>query len=320
MKWTEISVQTSNEAVEAVSNILETAGSKGVKIEDAEDFKKLRAGKFGEILDLADIPHVESGAAVTGYYPDSVDVEKLIPKIKQQVEGLTEFNLNPVPAKVLQKPLEETEWQTAWKKYYHPVRITRYLTVVPDWETYQKTADEEKVLKLDPGMAFGTGTHPTTKLCLQALEMYIRGGEELIDVGTGSGVLSIAASKMGVANIKAFDLDQVAVDSALENLKLNPDVKNIEIKPNNLLKGIQAQADIIVANILAEIIEPLVPQAKACLKPGGIFITSGIIKEKLPLILADLRKADFEIEEVLQMKDWRAVVAKKSTELTSTKN
>lgn len=314
MKWTEIIVQTSNEAVEAVTNILETAGSKGVKIEDAEDYKKLRAGRFGEILNLADIPHIESGASVTGYYPESIKVEDLLPQIKHQVDQLKEFGLDPAPANVLQKPLEETEWQTAWKKYYHPVRITRYLTVVPDWETYQKTADEEKILKLDPGMAFGTGTHPTTQLCLQALEMYLRGGEELIDVGTGSGVLSIAASKMGAEKIKAFDLDQVAVDSAVENLKLNPDVKNIEIKPNDLLEGIQAQADVVVANILAEIIEPLVPQAKRCLKPGGLFITSGIIKDKLNLILDDLQKDNFEIIEVLQMKDWRAIVAKKPAE------
>ncbi len=285
MKWTEIIVQTSNEAVEAVTNILETAGSKGVKIEDAEDYKKLRAGRFGEILNLADIPHIKSGASVTGYYPESIKVDDLLPQIKHQVDQLISFGLDPVPANVLQKPLEETEWQTAWKKYYHPVRITRYLTVVPDWETYKKTADEEKILKLDPGMAFGTGTHPTTQLCLQALEMYLRGGEELIDVGTGSGVLSIAASKMGAGKIRAFDLDQVAVDSAVENLKLNPDVKNIEIKPNDLLEGIQVQADVVVANILAEIIEPLVPQAKKCLKPGGLFITSGIIKDKLNLIL-----------------------------------
>ncbi|MCT3034194.1 50S ribosomal protein L11 methyltransferase [Pediococcus parvulus] len=314
MKWTEIIVQTSNEAVEAVTNILETAGSKGVKIEDAEDYKKLRAGRFGEILNLADIPHIKSGASVTGYYPESIKVDDLLPQIKHQVDQLISFGLDPVPANVLQKPLEETEWQTAWKKYYHPVRITRYLTVVPDWETYKKTADEEKILKLDPGMAFGTGTHPTTQLCLQALEMYLRGGEELIDVGTGSGVLSIAASKMGAGKIRAFDLDQVAVDSAVENLKLNPDVKNIEIKPNDLLEGIQVQADVVVANILAEIIEPLVPQAKKCLKPGGLFITSGIIKDKLNLILDDLQKDNFEIIEVLQMKDWRAIVAKKPAE------
>ena len=314
MKWTEIIVQTSNEAVEAVTNILETAGSKGVKIEDAEDYKKLRAGRFGEILNLADIPHIKSGASVTGYYPESIKVDDLLPQIKYQVDQLISFGLDPVPANVLQKPLEETEWQTAWKKYYHPVRITRYLTVVPDWETYKKTADEEKILKLDPGMAFGTGTHPTTQLCLQALEMYLRGGEELIDVGTGSGVLSIAASKMGAGKIRAFDLDQVAVDSAVENLKLNPDVKNIEIKPNDLLEGIQVQADVVVANILAEIIEPLVPQAKKYLKPGGLFITSGIIKDKLNLILDDLQKDNFEIIEVLQMKDWRAIVAKKPAE------
>ncbi|AMV61603.1 50S ribosomal protein L11 methyltransferase [Pediococcus damnosus] len=309
MKWTELSVQTTNEAVDAVSVIFEDAGSNGVKIEDAEDYKNLRAGKFGEILDLEDIPHIESGALVTGYYASSSDIESLIFNIESQVKKLTDFGLDPGAGKVIQKPLEETEWQTEWEKYYHPVRVTRYLTVVPSWESYQKTLPEEKILKLDPGMAFGTGTHPTTKLCLQALEMYMRGGEKIIDVGTGSGVLSIAASKMGASKIQAYDLDQVAVDSAIENLKLNPDVKNVQIQPNDLLAGIQAQADIIVANILAEIIVPLVPQAKTCLKPGGLFITSGIIKDKLPTIISALKDEQFKVIEILKMKDWRAVVA-----------
>ncbi|WP_412990222.1 50S ribosomal protein L11 methyltransferase [Pediococcus siamensis] len=314
MKWTEISVQTSNEAVDAISHILEAKGSKGVKIEDAADYKKLRAGKYGEILDLAEIPHIESGAIVTGYYPETENIEEIVTQIKAQTAQLSEFGLNPAPATVIQKPLEETEWQTAWKKYYHPVRVTRYLTVVPEWEDYQKTDTAEKILKLDPGMAFGTGTHPTTKLCLQALEMYLRGGEALLDVGTGSGVLSIAASKMGARDIQAFDLDQVAVDSAMENLKLNSDVQNVKIKANNLLTGITTQADMIVANILAEIIVPLVPQAKACLKPGGLFITSGIIKDKLAEVETELEKYHFEVIEVLQMKDWRAIVAKKPSE------
>jgi len=314
MKWTELSVQTTNESVDAVSVILEDAGSDGVKIEDADDYKNLRAGKFGEILDLEDIPHIENGALVTGYYVSSSDIKALVSKIESQVLALKKFGLNPGSGKVIQKPLEETEWQTEWEKYYHPVRVTRYLTVVPSWESYQKTSPEEKILKLDPGMAFGTGTHPTTQLCLQALEMYLRGGEKVIDVGTGSGVLSIAASKMGASEIKAYDLDQVAVNSAVENLKLNPDVKNVQLGTNDLLAGIQAQADIVVANILAEIIVPLVPQAKACLKPNGIFITSGIIKEKLPTVLSALQDQKFKIIEILQMKDWRAVVAQIPTD------
>lgn len=314
MKWTELSVQTTNESVDAVSVILEDAGSDGVKIEDADDYKNLRAGKFGEILDLEDIPHIENGALVTGYYVSSSDIKALVSTIESQVSALKKFGLNPGSGKVIQKPLEEIEWQTEWEKYYHPVRVTRYLTVVPSWESYQKTSPEEKILKLDPGMAFGTGTHPTTQLCLQALEMYLRGGEKVIDVGTGSGVLSIAASKMGASEIKAYDLDQVAVNSAVENLKLNPDVKNVQLGTNDLLAGIQAQADIVVANILAEIIVPLVPQAKACLKPNGIFITSGIIKEKLPTVLSALQDQKFKIIEILQMKDWRAVVAQIPTD------
>lgn len=309
MKWTEVTVSTSNEAVEAVSNILMEAGASGVKIDDALDYQNLKPDRYGEIIDLDTIPHVTSGVQVSAYYPETVFVPEILPTIKQRVSQLSDFGLNPAPNEVSMTALSDEDWATAWKKYYHPVRVTRYLTIVPSWEDYQPAQSGELVLRLDPGRAFGTGTHPTTKLCLQALETVINGGEHLIDVGTGSGVLSIAAKAMGVGAVEAYDLDDVAVASAQTNLDLNPVAKDVKVAANDLLAGIDTQADIIVANILAEIIIPLVPQARQNLKRGGYFITSGIIDDKFQTVLTALTDAGFQIAQHTQMGDWHGIVA-----------
>lgn len=309
MKWTEVTVSTSNEAVEAVSNILMEAGASGVKIDDALDYQNLKPDRYGEIIDLETIPHITSGAQISAYYPETVFVPEILPTIKQRVGQLTEFGLDPMPNEVSMADLSDEDWATAWKKYYHPVRVTRYLTIVPSWEDYQVQQPGELVLRLDPGRAFGTGTHPTTKLCLQALETVINGGEHLIDVGTGSGILSIAAKAMGVGDVEAYDLDDIAVASAQTNLDLNPVAKDIHVAANDLLVGIDTQADIIVANILAEIIIPLVPQARQNLKRGGYFITSGIIDDKFQLVLDTIIQAGFQITQHTQMGDWHGIIA-----------
>ncbi|WP_261809272.1 50S ribosomal protein L11 methyltransferase [Levilactobacillus humaensis] len=314
MEWTAVSVLTTNEAVEAVSNILQEAGASGVKIDDAADFKNLKAGKFGEIVDLATIPHRDHGAEITAYYPETIFIPEILPTIKQRVADLAKFGLDPLPGTVTTAAVDDVSWATAWQKYYHPVRVTRYLTVTPSWEDYQPQQAEEKVIRLDPGMAFGTGTHPTTRLSLTALEMVVRGGETMYDVGTGSGVLSIAAKLMGVKAITAFDLDEVAVRSAKTNLDLNPVASDVVAKPNDLLKGIHQPVNLVVANILAEIILPLVPQAWENLTSGGYFLTSGIIADKLETVVAAQKKQGFIIDNILQMKDWRGVIAHKPTE------
>ncbi|KRO10730.1 ribosomal protein L11 methyltransferase [Paucilactobacillus hokkaidonensis] len=314
MEWTQVTVTTESESVEAVSFILNDLGASGVKIEDSKDFANLKPGKYGphgEITDPDDIPHLKVGAAVTAYYPQSVFVPEILPTIKQRVAKLASFGLNPGTGEVTSSAVSDENWATAWKKYYHPVRVTRHLTVVPSWEEYQPQQRDEQLIYLDPGMAFGTGTHPTTRLMLQALEMVVRGNETLLDVGTGSGVLSIAAKLLGVGNVYAYDVDDVAVRSALENIKLNPIAKSIRITPNDLLKGVTQSADIIVANILAEIIVPLIPQAYERLNVGGHFLCSGIIADKADLIIEKLQKQGFRIQETLKIDDWYGIIAYK---------
>lgn len=317
MQWTEVSVITSSEAVEAVSNILMDYGASGVSIEDAKDFQHLKPGKYGqygEIIDPKDVPHLSKGAIVSAYYPDSRHIAQRAAEISAKVQKLADFGLQSAPAEVKLTPVADENWKTAWEKYYHPFSVTRYLTVVPSWDDYQPKSALEQIIRLDPGMAFGTGTHPTTQLSLQALEMVLRGGESLMDVGTGSGVLSIAAKLMGAGDVFAYDVDDIAVASAKKNINLNPRAADIQISANNLLTGIHKQVDLVVANILAEIIVPLVPQAFANLKPGGHFLMSGIIKDKYALVTDALKAHGFKINQSLKMADWYAIIAKKPSE------
>ena len=318
MDWTAVKVITSSEAVEAVSYILTDMGAQGVQIEDAADFANLHEEKYGdhgEFIDPSSIPHRKNGAAVSGYFPQNVFVPELLPTIYQRVAKLRDYGLNPGENDVSAATVDNQQWATVWQKYYHPLRVTDQLTIVPQWEEYEPADPKEKLIFLDPGMAFGTGTHPTTRLMLEALEKTIVGNEYVIDVGTGSGVLSIAAKHLGAGKVDAYDIDEVAVNSAKKNLALNPIAKDVKVGVNSLLDGIHTQADLIVANILAEIIVPLIPQAYENLKPGGKFLVSGIIDDKAPLIRQKLQEQGFVIDDEQQMKDWHGMITHKPIEV-----
>lgn len=317
MNWTSVTVVTSSEAVEAVSYILTNEGAEGIQIDDAADFANLRPGKYGEhgeIDDPDEIPHRKQGAAVTGYFPEKAFMPEIVPTIKMRVAKLKDYGLNPGNDQVTAATVNNKDWATVWQKYYHPLRVTNELTIVPQWEDYQPAQQSEKLIYLDPGMAFGTGTHPTTRLMMEALEKVVRGGESMIDVGTGSGVLSIAAKQLGVGAVAAYDVDEVAVRSAKKNIALNPVASDIKLGVNSLLDGIHTQVDIVVANILAEIIVPLIPQAYENLKPGGLFLTSGIIDDKAELIRQKLTAQGFIIDSETKMKDWHGIIAHKPAE------
>lgn len=287
MDWTELVVETTNEAIDAVTNILMENEAGGVQIDD-DDLNDVR---------------------IITYFPANVNVAEKVPELEMQIKGLSQFGIDPGKATVKLSDVNDDSWRDVWKKYYHPVRITRYLTIVPSWEDYQPENADEKVIRLDPGRAFGTGTHPTTRLALLALEKEIRGSESMIDVGTGSGVLSIAAKYLGAGEIDAYDIDDEAIKATKENVALNPVAQDINIGTNSLLDGISKKVDLIVANILAGIIVPLIPQAKECLNPGGKFITSGIINDKKDLIVNELTKHGFVIDEILNQKDWYSIIA-----------
>lgn len=314
MKWTEVKVRTTSEAVEAVSNILIEAGASGVAIEDYLDVKNYQEDKLSEWLDLSDFENMEEGASVMAYFPEATFLPEIMPTIKQRINQLPEFGLAIGANEITISEVAESDWATAWKQYYHPVRVTRFLTIVPSWETYKPEFADEKIIELDPGMAFGTGTHPTTRLSLQALETFLRGGETILDVGTGSGVLSIASKHLGAKSVFAYDLDEVAVAAAKENIDLNPVAQDVHVSANDLLQNVNQAADVVVANILADIILRLIKDAWRVLHKGGLFIVSGIIEDKKGEVLEGMFSQGFEWLQTFQEKDWVAMVFRKPVE------
>ncbi|RAS77903.1 50S ribosomal protein L11 methyltransferase [Priestia endophytica] len=311
MKWSEICIHTTNEAIEPISNILHEAGASGVVIEDPTDLVKEYDTTFGEIYQLNSEDYPDDGVIVKAYLPLNSFLPETVDGIKESINGLLSYNFDLGLNKVTISEVHEEEWATAWKKYYHPVKISQRFTIVPTWEDYEPVSTDELIIELDPGMAFGTGTHPTTVMSLQALEATVQKGDTVIDVGTGSGVLSIGAALLEASHVRAYDLDEVAVKSARENIELNSVNEVVTVGQNNLLNDVEGQADIIVANILAEIIVRFVDDAYKLVKNGGTFITSGIIMTKKEEVKEALTKAGFLIEEVMVMEDWVAVIAKK---------
>ena len=309
--WQELTITVSREAEEAVSNILIDLGSQGVAIDDSADYLG-EAGPFGEVL-----PQVKqlNTVAITAYYPETVNLEMIRQEVKEHLAQLRDFGLEIGETQLTTQQLAEEDWADNWKKYFEPARVTHDLTIVPSWTDYEATIGE-KIIKLDPGMAFGTGTHPTTKMSLFVLEQILRGGETVLDVGTGSGVLSIASSLLGAKDIYAYDLDEVAVRVAQENIELNPDMENIHVASGDLLRGVEIEADVIVANILADILVNLTDDAYRLLKDEGYLIMSGIISEKWNLVRESAEAAGFLLETHMIQGEWNACVFKKTKEIS----
>ena len=310
MKWSEIGILTTNEAIEPISNILHEAGASGVVIEDPFELVKEREDQFGKIYQLDPDDYPEEGVIIKAYLTVNSFLGEAVEEIKTAINNLSSYNIDIGKNRVTISEVNEEEWATAWKKYYNPVKISETFTIVPTWEDYTPVHSDELIIELDPGMAFGTGTHPTTVLCIQALERTVHKGDRIVDVGTGSGVLSIAAAKLGAGEITALDLDEVAVNVAKINIKLNKVQDVVTVQQNNLLEGIAGEADIIVANILAEVIVRFVDDASKIVKKDGYFIASGIIQQKKEVVKDAMVNAGFNIQEIVTMEDWVAIIAK----------
>jgi ribosomal protein L11 methyltransferase len=307
--WVEVKVVTSSEAVEPVSGIFYGLDVKGVAIEDPNDILSREQGPL--TWDFADLNILEYGgkaAVVKGYFSEEDDIEKLAKYVEEKISEIKDMGIDVGEGKVIAQIVREEDWANNWKKYYKPTKIGDNIVIKPIWEDYE-TKEDEIIIELDPGMAFGTGTHETTRMCVLALEKYINADSTVFDIGTGSGILAIAAAKMKAKRVVGVDLDPVAVDSAKENVAYN-NLENIEILEGNLLDVVKGKADIVVANIIAEIICVLVDDVKASMMPDGYFISSGIIKERRAMVVEKLEASNFEIVEELNEGEWVCLVAR----------
>lgn len=307
--WIEVKVLTTSEAVEPISGIFYTLDCKGVSIEDPNDILGREQGPLTwDFADINVLEHKGEYAVVKGYFSDEDNIDEVVTYVKEKVKEIKDMGFDIGRGEVLVEKTHEEDWANNWKKYYKPSKVGEKIVVKPIWEEYEKK-DDELVVELDPGMAFGTGDHETTRMCIQALEKYVEKDSTVFDVGTGSGILAIAAAKLGAKKAVGVDLDPVAVESAKENVSYN-NLDNIEVLYGNLVEVIEGKADIVVANIIAEIICILIDDVKRVLKQGGMFITSGIIHERVKMVTDKLEESGFEVIKVNKDGEWNCIIAK----------
>jgi len=306
MNWLEVSYHGNEENFELISQIFIDAGSKGVLLEDSKTPHEIPTDRFGEIYRLNADDYPKSGVVVKGYLAVVPQVEVLLDTVKTKL-----FELAPVSASSFTiTTLAEEDWAESWKQHYEPIQISDTLVIKPSW--LERSTDDVVEILLDPGMAFGSGTHETTRLCLRLLEQYLSADSQVVDVGTGSGILAIAAAKLGAHHVYGVDLDEMAVVRAKENAILNG--YDILIEANNLMDGVGTlnwQPNFIIANILASIIIGMLADVSNVLVSNDIFICSGIITEEKDEVVANLLKHNFEIVEIQEENGWVAIVSRK---------
>jgi ribosomal protein L11 methyltransferase len=310
-EWLEVSVKVTHEAVEAVAELLrETGARNGVLIEDPVLLEELREHTEWELCPPKPSDEELKVVTVSAFYPED---EELQPRLARIDEGLDligqrigTFRFGPV----LFRKVSEKDWANEWKQYFHVTHVGKHIVIKPSWEAYEAEPDDV-VLELDPGMAFGTGTHPTTCLCLQGLEEIIRPDTLVFDVGTGSGILAMAAARLGARAIKAVDIDGVAVRTAKENIAKAGLADRIDVKQGDLLHGTEGQADVIVANILADVIIQLLPDIPGKLKDDGVFLASGVIEQYLDDVTRAAEAVGLTVTKVDRIQDWVGIQMRK---------
>lgn len=314
LDWNELIVKTTQDAKEAVANILNEFGANGVVLEETTRPDSHYGFRFGELYELTDEKHSQKGVTIKAYFINDEKWASLKENIVTRIEQLYEYSINIEPLSIEVERVQESDWENEWKKYFKPFNVTDNFKIVPTWEASEVENETDQMILMDPGMAFGTGTHATTKLSLLALEKVIQKDDMIVDVGSGSGILSIAARLLKAKHVFSYDLDQVAVNSTINNRDLNQLTDSITVKRNDLLKDInhEASIDVVVANILAHIIAELIDDAHKQLKPKGYFIVSGIIEKEVAHIKTRLINGGFAIVETLTEENWYTFIARKS--------
>ncbi len=304
MKWIAAKVNFDHPdhrlATDLVADAFYALGLKGVQVEDPEiDLDQ----DWGE-----DAVPAPSTPAVIGYFPDTPELADRCRSLERALQRL-EKNAT-VTTHLSYTRIDEQDWAEAWKEYFWPEKITDTIVVKPSWREYEADPDEI-ILTIDPGMAFGTGTHPTTSLCIRMMQYYLRSGDAFLDIGTGSGILMVAAAKLGAGVLVGVDNDPLAVTVARKNLMAN-DIDGFHLSVGNLVESVNRTFTVIAANILAEVILRLLPHVPPILNRDGIFISSGIITAKKEAVLSDLHKNGFSVDRVMEKEGWVAIAARRN--------
>lgn len=308
MQWAEVSVDTSHEAMDLVSEILQELGAAGVVIEDPALLNEYIRSGLWDYTDLKESEETEV-VRVKAYWALDEELEGKLQRLAARLDDLTAHGIDKGAGAVSWKAVADEDWAETWKEFFHTEKIGARTVIKPTWEEYEAKA-REIVVELDPGAAFGTGQHATTSLCIRALEDLVRPGMTVFDVGTGSGVLAIVAAKLGAKRVEAVDFDPVAVRVARENVRQNGAEGIVHTERSDLLKSVEGKADLIIANIIADIIVRLFGEVKGSLAAGGTMLLSGIIEDRLPDVVEAAALHGFAVEKIEQEKGWAAVVVK----------
>lgn len=320
MKWIKITIETTTEATDMLSYVLSEYGVEGIEIKDKiplpEEDKK---AMYIDIL--PELPEDDGVAEISCYVEeDKVSIKELCQYIGEQLQEMSTY-MNVGSGVLSIGETEDKDWINNWKEFFHPFRLEDNIVIQPTWTETMDTKEDDIVIRIDPGTAFGTGSHETTKLCIHGLKQYIKrdGTIDVLDAGCGSGILSIIAMKLGARKVYGIDIDELAVKSSEENLLLNGISKEQFIIVKGDVIGDEAfakqvasigQYDIVVANILADVIIPLSAVIRPFMKKDGVFITSGIIDTKEDAVKAALTENGFEIVDVLYLGEWVSIVAR----------
>ena len=304
MEWTDIRLTVAKSDADNAEAVATMIAEGGIYIEDYSDIEQ-------QVAEIAHVDLIEQ--ELLDKPRDTVIIHLYLEPGASQVETLAliaaRMEAAGIPYTVETEGVEQEDWQNGWRKYYHPMEIGKRLAVVPSWQEYN--TDRVKLI-LDPGLAFGTGGHETTSLCMEALDERVKGGERVLDIGTGSGILAIAALKLGAAVAEGVDIDPVAVRTAGENAALNGVQDKLTVLVGDLSDKASGQYDIITANIVANAILSLAPAVPGLMAEGATFIASGIIDSRKDEVIAGLEKAGLAVVEVKEKRGWECIVCKKA--------
>lgn len=302
-EWTQVRLTVALADLERASAIMSMIDN-NLMIEDYSDIDLKSV--YGDLIDESLLNADKTIASISVFIPCEKSPTEAMAFIHDRMSD------SGIEGKIEVIGVNEDDWANAWKAYYKPIRIGKHMVIVPAWEKFEPKEDDI-VVRMDPGMAFGTGTHETTRLVIELLEKYVKKGDRMLDVGTGSGILAICASKLGARECKAYDIDPVAVRVARENVK-DSGLSNITCDVSDLLRGVDRTGgtyDIITANIVADIIIRMSPDIGELMHDGTILVTSGIITERRDEVVDALTKNGLEIVEVREDNGWCAVVVTK---------